>query len=148
MPDPCLAHDAIDDVPLREVLLVQQSLFPSACLLHTLRWLVQRDQLTVAVWDEEEAFETAYTAPESLAGALIHVPHGLFPDGSQLKEQLRLAGVQWNYLPPGPSGGLLKPGALSQWLASGTPEPWQPHVRKPQWRRIPTINAREVQRWH
>lgn len=133
---------------MREILLVPQSTFPSAHLLHTLRWLVQRDGLTVEVWDEEQAFEAAYTAPETLAEALIHVPHGLFPDGSQLREQLRLAGVRWNYLPPGPPGGLLAAGALSAWLARGTPEPWAPHVRAAQWRRIRTIPAREVARWH
>ena len=108
---------------MREVLLVQHPLFPSARLLHTLRWLGQRDHLTVEIWDEEQAFEIAYTAPETLTDALMHVPHGLFPPDSQLKEQLRLAGVRWNYLPPGPSGGLWRAGALSVWLASGTTEP-------------------------
>lgn len=150
--------------PATEILLCAQSAFLSARLLHTLRWLAQRDGLTVEVWDEETAFEAAYTAPDTLQGVLVHVPHGLFPDGSQLREQLRLAGVQWNYLPPLPQRSahhaetlvtawetLLQPGALSRWLASGTPDPWTPpppRVRAARWCRIPTINAREVPRWH
>jgi hypothetical protein len=133
---------------MREILLLAQPVHPSARLLHTLRWIAQRDGLPVEVWDEEAAFEAAYTAPETLGGVLLHIPHGLFPEGSQLREHLRLAGVRWNYLPPGPPGGLMAAGALSAWLASGTPEPWQPHVRDPRWCRIPTMPASEVPKWH
>jgi hypothetical protein len=145
---------------MREILLLPQPLLPSARLLHTVRWVAQRDHLTVDVWNEEQAFHAAYTAPETLQGVLVHVPHGLFPAGSQLQEQLRLAGVRWSSLPPLPHRTtvdglvveawetLLPPGALSQWLAQGTPAPWQPPRRDPQWCRIPTIPAGEVPRWH
>lgn len=150
--------------PDTEILVLEHPQFQSARLLHTLRWLARRDGVGVEVWDEETAFHTVYESPETLLGVLIHVPPGLFPDSSQLREQLRVAGVHWNYLPPLPPRQahhgtaevtawetLLTPGALSQWLARGTPEPWQappPHVRDPKWCRIPTINASEVPRWH
>lgn len=139
---------------MREILLVHQPTFPSARLLHTLRWLARRDSVAVEIWDEEQAFEVAYTAPETLTDTLIHVPHGLFPDGSQLREQLRLAGVHWNYLAPGPPGGLLAAGALSAWLAGGTPEPldhrpgqaWTPRRQAPAGT-LPEDDATFVDSW-
>lgn len=121
--------------PSSELLLLEQPQFPSARLLHTLRWVIARYGLDLVVWPEEAAFVAVHTAPETLTGRLVHVPHGLFPPDSGLQDHLRQAGVRWNYLPPLPQRPtvdghvvdawetLLQPGALSQWLASGTPTP-------------------------
>jgi hypothetical protein len=135
--------------PSAELLLLEQPQFPSARLLHTLRWVMARYGLDCVVWPEEDAFVAVHTTPDVLTGRLVHVPHGLFPDGSQLREQLRVAGVRWNYLPPVPDWSVvLHQAAFLAWLAHGTPQPWRPQPRAARFRRIPTIPAAEVPRWH
>lgn len=107
----------------REILLLEQPQFPSARLLHTLRWVIARYGLPLDVWTEEEAFLTVHTTPDTLAGRLVHVPAGLFPDGSALRDQFRQAGVRWNYVPSVTDWGfVVQQTAFLAWLAAGTPE--------------------------
>lgn len=133
--------------PDTEILLCEQPQFPSARLLHTLRWVIARYGLAIAVWPEEDAFLAVYETPEVLADRLVHVPHGLFPAGSQLREEMRQAGVRWNYLPPVANWGfMVDHAAFLAWLAHGTPEPWTPRRQAPAGT-LPEDDATFVDAW-